>query len=117
MRRGESRAGLGPDDVVQALDNLGQFFRAYGAESWADAFHGQRANLADLHPRLFGKTLRPQLHRERKACALRLARERHGDHRARPFIEDIMTEDQHRAPSGLFRASNRVEFRPSDLTP
>lgn len=112
-----SRAGLGTDDVVQALDDLGQLFRAHGAESWADSLHGQRANLADLHPGLFWKALRLQLQRERKGCALRLARECHGDHRARPFIEDIMAEDQHRPPSGLFLASDGVEFRPPDLTP
>ena len=57
-----------------------------------------------------------KFNRQRKTRSLRLARERDCDHRARAFIEHIVTEDQYGAAPCLFISSNRVKVCPPDLS-
>lgn len=52
-----SSEGLGTDDLVQALNDLSQFFRAHDAVSWADSSDSHRTDLIDLEPGLLWKVL------------------------------------------------------------
>lgn len=104
------------DDFVQSIDDLNQLFGTGRAQSRADPFHRQRSYLADLHPRFLRQSLGLKLERQPKARSLRFAGLRHGNDGPGPFIEDIMTEDQHGTPPRLFIALDWIEIRPPNLS-
>jgi hypothetical protein len=62
-----------PDNLIQPLDHLGQFFRADLGDLLADSFYGEGADLADLDPGLFGESGGGQFEGERKTGPLGLA--------------------------------------------
>ena len=53
------RSGFGEfsaaDDLVQAINDMTEFFHLNAADLLADALGRQRANLADLYPPAFGQ--------------------------------------------------------------
>ena len=92
---------LGADDLGETLDNTRQIFRSDTRKSLPNSFNGECTNLTDFHPRPSRETDRMKFKRQRKACTLRLAGQRHSDHGAGTLVEDIVTEDQHGPRSGL----------------
>src|SRR5262249_15239421 len=98
-------------------DDLQHFLRGGTSKLLPNAFHCQGPNLTDFHPRPCGQPRGTELERQREACTLRLAGQGHDDHRARPFIEDIVAEDQDGPPSRLLTTARGVQVRPANLAP
>jgi hypothetical protein len=84
---------------------------------FANAFHSERANLADLNPRAGRSAHILKFKRQRQSRTLRPAGERHGDHRARALVEDVLTEDEDRPQARLLAASYRIEIGPAYFAP
>ena len=73
---------LGADDLVETLDNTRQIFGSDTRKALPNSFNGERTNLTDFHPRPSRETGCIKFKRQRKACSLRLASQRHSDHGA-----------------------------------
>src|ERR671925_95467 len=54
--------------------------------------------------------------RQRKACALRLTRERDGNHGSGAFIENVLAQNQNWTLSCLFSSPYWIQISPADLT-
>src|SRR5207237_9835492 len=53
--------------------------------------------------------------RQRESRALRLAGQRHRNHRARALVENVVAHDEHRALTGLLVSFRRIEIGPKNI--
>src|SRR5215831_18826663 len=107
----------GAENLIQTFQHLREFLRRCPTEAPPNPLDRKRTDLTDLHPGALWQAWCGQLERERKSGALRLARQRDCNHSSGPLVEDVVTEDQHRALTGLLRTARGIEIRPADLAP
>jgi len=103
----------GANNLIEPLDNLRHFFWACSGNSPADSFDRQRPDLTDLYPRRFRETLGVAFQSERKARALRHARQGDGNDGSRPLVEDILTENENWTIARLLSSSGWVQVSPT----
>src|SRR6266540_3847949 len=113
----ECLPGLAGDDLVQAFDDAEKLLRRDPTNPLPEALAREGTDLAHFDPGSLWKLALRQLDGQRKTRRRRLARDRHRDDRAGALVEDVVADDQHRAPSCLLSAPRRVEIGPKDVTP
>ena len=105
------------DNLIQPFDDLVEYFRHSAGQPGADSFNRERANLADLYPRLLWQTSDIKLQGEREAGTLRLARKSYSNDGAGSFVEYIVAKDKNRPCARLLATLYRVEVGPANLSP
>ena len=103
------------DDLGKSFKHSREFFVGGAADPFPDAFSRESPNLANLDPRSFRQFRGAEFTGERETGSGFLTGERHGDDRTRPFVENVVAEDKHRALAGLFMPAHGVQVGPADL--
>jgi len=117
-RFSESRTtNLRADDVEQTFEDAVDVFFFEVGQFMSQAFRGECPNLADFNPGWFWELSFREGKRQRKSSPLRLAGDGQGNHGARVGVEDLMTEDEHWAVSGLLFAPAGLQIRPVEVAP
>ncbi len=98
-----------PGLAIGPAGALAWFFVGQASKTSADALGRQRGNLAGLHPGALRPPGGAQFQRQRKVGAGLLARQRHGDDRPRPLVDDVVAHEEHRAFAGLLMAAGGVQ--------
>jgi hypothetical protein len=81
-----------------------------------ETVHGERSNLADLHPRSFRQSGRFTLKSQGKASTGLLTCHGNGDNGSGAFVEDIVTENKDQPLACLLTPADGIEVGPTDLT-
>lgn len=106
----------GAQDLVEALEEERQLFRARLPQQVTDPLDGEGADLADLDPGSLRQRLARKLQSKREPGSLRLAGQGESDHRSGTLVEYVLAEDKDWTMTGLFASSYRVEIGPADLS-
>src|SRR3990172_688857 len=103
------------DDFGKSFQHGSEFFFGGAADALADTCGRERADLADLDPGSFGQFGSGEFKRQREAGSRFLTGERDGDDRSGTFVEDVVAEDQDRAPASLFVTAHRAQVSPTNF--
>jgi len=96
---------------------MSKLFGINTADLLANTLSRKGANLTDLYPRSLWWLRLQNFMGQREPSALFLAGERHGDHRARALIENVLAQDKNRTLPGLFSTNRWIQVCPANLTP
>jgi hypothetical protein len=108
---------LGTDDLVEALDDLLEFFGSDSTDPCPKPLGRKCTDLADLYPRPLRKPRSRKFKSERKTGPWLLTRDRYRDDCTGTLIENLLTENQHRPTASLFAPPNRVKVGPVQVPP